>query len=198
MRLSKQMMTTACVVCLMSATAFLQAETLPDDTPQRIQRDRILVRPYQRVDGQLRHYRHAAGVSSQSLGTIPVVASRIGSPSVINLPGTAANNTRLANALSTASTQLSAMKNTSGAVYTLRQAQISQALDAIVESYVSSRHASSIPLSAMDDNDPFLGQMRDLKMGIMATDMDEATIDGLLSRLASAKALLTRLAETAQ
>lgn len=173
-------------------------ETLPDDTPSRIQRDRILVRPYQRVDGQLRHYRHTAGVSSQSLGTIPVVASRIGSPSVINLPGTAANNTRLANALSTASTQLSAMKNTSGAVYTLRQTQISQALDTIVESYVSSRHASSIPLSAMDDNDPFLGQMRDLKMGIMTTDMDEATIDGLLSRLASAKALLTRLAETAQ
>lgn len=174
------------------------------DVPSDVQRDRILMQPYQRVDAKLKKHHRTESSGSINVSAIQAGNNNLASAAMsyskpINLPGTAENNKNLRNAMNGARSHLLAMKSaTQESDYDDHQNLASAALDKAVDSYVISRGAAKIPISAADNNDAFLVHMASLKLDLMQKSMSDKELDGLLGRLAAGRAMLVSLTEDLQ
>jgi len=193
----------SCVVWGLStllASIGTQANPVPDSSVT-IQRDKALVQSYHNADVLWRRQGKALPADTTQMRAVQQVAGNgmtaVGASSTatfsdIALPGTAQNNTRLKNAMSSARNHFTALKTArTQSSYGLHQNLASVALDTAVSSYLHGRQAAHIPMVVNEtENDLFLQTMAALKMDTLNNALTATELNDMLDRLASARAIL--------
>lgn len=196
--------------CLFLSAAMLGmnglADTSATDTPLAIQRDRVLVQPYQRVNVLGKGWKktgrssHRAQSMAGAGATTGYATASVVMQGTIHLPGSSQNNTRLRNAISGVHDELVSMKTAaSPEAYDQYQNVALTGLDVAVSTYMDSRRAYPVPVTqAESNNDVFLQTMASLKMDVMRKSLSAEELDDMLNRLAVAREQLVDLSEALQ